>query len=321
MEHKLCLNPNSFPADSHELAYQLFNDSWQGALALNQNKDRYILYLDTTEGYELQNFPLAPDFTYSDFMAQLLVESEIDLYYFLIELEDKSPAMDHFEYEMLEEIDAHRFYTPGFPIPEQQTTLSLAHFLDATLLSISTTLQWEVHELEIVRYTEDYQYNDENLTLRHIANQTHGELLFEQHYQTKKPADYTVDEIWEEKDDLYPYLRFLGRIKDDLVKLKKAGLPYRRALGQLDALNNDIERWVIAGVDQGEPEYSVDSARGEHDNRRELTTWRDESDELEYYFDKHLYIDKFGFVGRLHFRICPHEQRAIIAYAGRKLGS
>lgn len=183
MEYCFCLNPNSFPANSPTQAYQLFNDALQGVLELNQGSDRYTLYLDTLENCNLHSFSLAESFKYSDFMEQLMNEGERDLYSFLTELEDKSPALDYIEEEVLADISSYSFYIPETPILEQADTLALAYFLDAILLSINTADCWADHQVAISRIAEDGRYIDEKLTLHHISTHFHGRQLFEKFSQ------------------------------------------------------------------------------------------------------------------------------------------
>ena len=179
----MCLNPNSFPADSAEQAYQLFEDSWQGVLALYQSGDRYLLYLDTLSNHNLYDFCLAESFTYDDFLNLLMARGERELYRFLTQLEDKSPALDHLDSETLDDITSYSFYMPNHPIPRHADTFSLAYFLDAILLSINTSPQWANHQVTIARVADDGRYIDEKLALHHIATQTHGQQLFQQFSQ------------------------------------------------------------------------------------------------------------------------------------------
>jgi hypothetical protein len=179
----LCLNPNSFPAASDEQAYQLFEDSWQGVLALYQSGDRYLLYLDTLSNDNLYDFCLAESFTYDDFLNRLMMRGERDLYSFLTQLEDKSPALDHLDAETLDDIASYSFYMPDHPVPKHADTFSLAYFLDAILLSINTTPQWANHQVTIARVADDGRYIDEKLALHHIATRTHGQQLFQQFSQ------------------------------------------------------------------------------------------------------------------------------------------
>jgi hypothetical protein len=179
----LCLNPNSFPAASAEQAYQLFEDSWQGVLALYQSGDRYLLYLDTLSNDNLYDFCLAESFTYDDFLNRLMMRGERDLYSFLTQLEDKSPALDHLDAETLDDIASYSFYMPDHPVPKHADTFSLAYFLDAILLSINTTPQWANHQVTIARVADDGRYIDEKLALHHIATRTHGQQLFQQFSQ------------------------------------------------------------------------------------------------------------------------------------------
>ena len=177
MEHLVCLNTNSFPASSAEQASILFEDSLQGLLALNTDNDRFTLYLDSIrQGETLADFSLADGFTYTNFTDQLHQNQEMDLYLFLLELEDKRPALDHIDNELMDEMTDYDFFMPGYPAPNYPDVLSLAHSLPATLLSINTSKQWESEKLSIAR-TDDGKYIDEVLTLYNIASYEHGRSL------------------------------------------------------------------------------------------------------------------------------------------------
>ncbi len=177
MDHQICLNTNSFPALSAEQAYILFNDALQGMLQLNDGGDRFTLYLDSEE--LLNEFKLAENYTYVDFTTQLHDASEIDLYLFLLELVDKSPALDFIDDEVINEMAEYSFYMPRFPSSDNGEVFSLAYFLSATLLSIKSSKQWSSKQLNIARISDDGRYIDETLSLNNIACEDHGRSHFE----------------------------------------------------------------------------------------------------------------------------------------------
>ncbi len=59
MDHTVCLNSNSFPADNSSRASNLFNDALQGLLQINTGSDRYILYYDSAAQEPLDRLKLA----------------------------------------------------------------------------------------------------------------------------------------------------------------------------------------------------------------------------------------------------------------------
>ena len=180
MEHLVCLNTNSFPAASAQQASVLFEDSLQGLLELNTGGDRFTLYFDHhQQEVTLLDFHLAEGFTYDDFTKQLEQDQEIDLLTFLLDLEDKSPALEYIGEELLDDVLNYNFYMPGYPVVKYPDVLSLAYFLNATLLSINTAEQWNNDKFAIARIGDDGQFIDEKVTLNNISCFDHGQVLFE----------------------------------------------------------------------------------------------------------------------------------------------
>lgn len=179
MDHTLCLNTNSFPAESEEQAILLFDDALQGVLELNGDSDRYTLYLDSHQSSGLDDFCLANEFTYRDYMDSLLNNQEMDLYLFLVELEDKSPALDYLEDEVIDEICNSSFYMPDQPVLLYPDVLSLAYAIDATLVSLNTSERWSSGDIAIAKSDDAGRYINEKLSLNNISTVEHGKQLFE----------------------------------------------------------------------------------------------------------------------------------------------
>jgi len=179
MDHIVCLTSNSFPAPDSSTAYDLFSDSLQGVLALNTGTDRYAIYHDTASSEPLETFELSEAFTYLDFKRQLLEDGEQDVFLFLEEIEDKSPAMDYLPDEVVEDLTNYSFYLPNYGIANNSEVFGIAWFMHAILLSIDTDEQWSSHEIQIAR-TGDGQYINEKLIIKNIAKYEHGQLLFDE---------------------------------------------------------------------------------------------------------------------------------------------
>lgn len=180
MDHIVCLNSNSFPAPDSSKAYDLFNDSLQGLLALNTGTDRYILYHDSASSELLETFELSQSFTYLDFKTRLLEDGEQDLFMFLDEIEDKSPAIDCLPDDVVEELTNYSFYMPNYGIANNPEVFGIAWFMHAILLSIDIDEQWSSHNIFIAR-TGDGQYINEKLIIKNIARYEHGQLLYDEY--------------------------------------------------------------------------------------------------------------------------------------------
>ena len=178
MDHVVCLNTNSFPANSAKDAYQLLNDSLQGLLALNSGSDRYLLYYDDHTQQALDEFMLSQGYSYFDFKEALKTQHEHDMFLFLAELDDKSPAMDNIDDETIENIANYSFYIPGHCMENNGDIFGISWFLQAIMLSIPTDKRWDQHNIAIARTADDGRYIHEKLSLKNIARRNHGQILF-----------------------------------------------------------------------------------------------------------------------------------------------
>jgi hypothetical protein len=234
MDHDICINSNSFPAKSMDEACCLFKESLQGLLELNEGADRYVLYHDSTDDGPLEALLLAEDYSYADFKQALLVD-DIELYSFLDELDDKSPALDFLPDETINDISQYHFYMPGYPDSKFPDVFGLAWFQPAILLSLPTSGQWDTPELIIAR-TGEGEYIDETLTLKNIARYEHGQQLFDEYHQvdisTVCPNCYLSDEFiqwYEQQTDENKY-RVVGKLRLASAKAFDGGEPLFKTL-------------------------------------------------------------------------------------------
>ena len=195
--------------------------------------------------------------------------------------------------------------------------------LGTAVISFVGAPEWSDPFITVSRYEEDDsgEIQDSEIQIYNFSETEH--IAFHEEWLQNNVNDiagYSVDEFWDNKENIFPNLRFLDRVKDDLLALEDQKVAYRHAVARLIGINKDITSWIAKGVEQGEPEFSNKTARGEHDQRRDNAMWLD-LDNVNHYFGKHQYFDPKRFVGRLHFRISQQEQKAIVAYIGRKLGT
>ncbi|MDD2133473.1 type II toxin-antitoxin system RelE/ParE family toxin [Pseudomonas kurunegalensis] len=177
MEHLVCLNTNSFPANTPAEGYTLFEEALQGLLQLNGGADRFTLYIDSN----IENFAdflIAESFTYQDFLTKLHEENEQDMLLFLTEIDDKTPALDHLEEDVFNQLTEYTFYIPGHATAQFPDILSLAFFTNATMLSINTGEPWERSKIPVAR-TSDGSFTVETLSVKNISSEQHGIELFE----------------------------------------------------------------------------------------------------------------------------------------------
>ena len=242
MDHIVCLNSNSFPAANSDKAYGLFNDSLQGLLALNTGADRYMIYHDSSASEPLAEFQLSQAFTYSDFKEKLRDKGEDDLFLFLEEFEDKSPAIDFLSDDIVDDLGCYSFYMPQYAAVKYPDVFGIAWFVPAILLSIYTDEQWNSHKISIARASDDGQYIDEELTIKNIARYEHGQSLHHEFHQIDiknvcKASMLTNDFVsWYEEQTKDNKVRIQDKLKLACERQFNGGTPLFDNLKNADGL-------------------------------------------------------------------------------------
>lgn len=176
MEHFICINTNSFPAGTRDDAKKMFTDAIEGMLELNEGEDRFTFYLDTSDNINLAEFELAAGYTFEEYTKDL-ASSNLDLYAFLLEIEDKSPAIENVSDDIFESISNYSFYVKGSAVDKFCDVFSFAWFMSSTLLSLNTDEKWSSESINICR-TENGEYLLEDLFLNNISTFEHGKIIY-----------------------------------------------------------------------------------------------------------------------------------------------
>ncbi len=191
MEHAICLNSLSMPAKDREEAYNLLLDACFGILELNRGNDRFSLYYDDSRNRRIYEAPLSKNYTYENFLDELPQKNEHDIHAFLLETEDKSPAIEYLSYEQLDELG---FYIPNTGSNEYMDTLGVAWLNNATLISLLTDNIWDSYKIEIARLSDD-GCGENRYFLDNIAKYEHGREL---RAKIERLSERTLDEICPE---------------------------------------------------------------------------------------------------------------------------
>ncbi|MEG6551626.1 type II toxin-antitoxin system RelE/ParE family toxin [Desulfocurvibacter africanus] len=222
MDHNICLNAHCFPATDKSTAYDILLNAFFGLLELNQGDDRFFLYYDDQASNFIDDCQLAPEYTYADFLKDLLNSDHVDVCQFIVEIADKSPALDFLfreNEELFNTISNYTFYLPDSGLTSPMDTLSLAWFLDATLLSIPTCSHWDKAYLHVKKYPPDRYHNDV-LPLRNISRFEHGRLLREYYASLNTPALEELCPICIFTDDFIHWLGNLDSINQYRIRDK-----------------------------------------------------------------------------------------------------
>ncbi|MEO3778169.1 hypothetical protein ABGB16_15245 [Micromonospora sp. B11E3] len=123
---------------------------------------------------------------------------------------------------------------------------------------------------------------------------------------------HTGAELWAAREDIFPHLRFLPRVADDLLGLVPAWLrPVKDRLAELELATAE---WAPSS--EASPRWRS-RVTPESETRKALCHFPD-TDGATRLFDLHARFTPGA--GRLHFRLDGARQQLVIAYIGAKLG-
>jgi len=230
---------------------------------------------------------------------------------FLRDLAQRSPLTSGFE-AMLADVASHQVLTPT---GKDSAALVCAWLMQTGTLSLSGHPDWQGPWIDCQCTT----LNDDSTTSRsnqQFRNASHPDHVAE-HADWLKALDYDAlpkaATLWAERDDRFPGIRFLPRVRKDLNNLACSGAPYKQAIDTLSSLSSDVQKWEKGK----ELLYSSKISDCEHFNRRQYCLVTDEDDK-KYYFDAHAYFTG-GVAGRIYFRLDADKRELVVAFVGLKL--
>ncbi len=173
MEHAVCLNTLSMPADDKESAYNMMLEACYGMLKLNTGSDRFALYFDDQKKgiYECM---LADGYTYREFVNELEADHQYrDLVEVLDQALDRSPALDFLSDKDIEDLGDYAFYLPNAGYNKNMDILGIAWMVEGVLLSFSTHERWGITKVTIARWDSEAN-REERYPVRNISRESHG---------------------------------------------------------------------------------------------------------------------------------------------------
>jgi len=174
MDFSLFFNHLSLPSQTEDEAYALLFDAFQGILHLNQGDDRFFLYFD---GNSFDSCELAENFTYRDFKTRLEHEQEIDLLYFIQEIEDKSPFIEHISDERLDELTELTPYFKNRPY-DNMDIFGIALLESGIMLSLATENFWQDYTLSFFN-SRAGEHEHARCKIYNISKKSHANFILE----------------------------------------------------------------------------------------------------------------------------------------------
>ncbi|MEO5351915.1 MAG: type II toxin-antitoxin system RelE/ParE family toxin [Magnetococcus sp. XQGC-1] len=176
MDHNFFLNHHSLPAADRETAYKMLSGACYGMLDFRGHEDdRIFLYYDAPKDLVIRECVLAEGYTYQNFLDALISDKLHDLCLFLLECEDKSPALGQEELIVDQEWMDWNCYLPDVPYDGNMDTLCMAFWLEpkAILLSLPTANVWSASSVDVLM-TRGNPQREERFSLRNISHEEHG---------------------------------------------------------------------------------------------------------------------------------------------------
>lgn len=201
---------------------------------------------------------------------------------------------------------------------EEVIGLGLASWHDSLAVSVNRD-PWRTPELPLRRFMvrEGPQgqiiERHDNVTCRHATIEQHVECHATWIEAEQIDLPRTPDELWQYADRWYPNIAFHPRVRAQIGNLGAANPAFTQVVEKLAGLQHSLAFWNGDGV----PDWGV-HVTGEH-QRREALCWFEDLDGQQRLFEQHARFTPGA--GRIHFRLDGPDQRIIVAYIGRKLGT
>lgn len=256
-------------------------------------------------------YQIADDWTLQAVLGGNAFKEEWD---FVRALSDRSPFSVGLKEGMAQEIDDMEFRTRPGQIPS--SALAWATLLDSATVSFNAHPDWSQGWVETAYRTLDDEGNlvegEGHIKNASLAAHADEHLNWLKHLGLA--AAPNAAQIWREREDRFPGLRFLPRTEKDLTALDGSGIPFLQAIASLEALAKDAANWKN---DSSWPDFSTKTT-GESEQRQKLCWVHDDATGKEELFDWHTRFTG-GLAGRVHFRVDAVSRLIVIAYVGGKL--
>lgn len=189
MEHLLCFNHVNLPVDVRNNAFALLEESLQAALRLNSGEDRYAIYYDVEDQNQIL---LSEGYLYSDFKRELSGR-DVDLFSFILEIEDKVPFLEKLPEEDVEELSGVTGYVPGKGYATNYDIFTYAWLKSGFLLSLGSDDFWRRNTIDLSISFDNFQ-NESQVSIRNLSR-------FEN-------ADFHIGQAREKIEEVFPGLHF-----------------------------------------------------------------------------------------------------------------
>jgi hypothetical protein len=265
--------------------------------------------LNTAQSIAL--YQIADDWTLQSILGGPLYKDE---WTFIRMLADRSPFSYELEEGFLQEVSEMEFRTrPGKVL---SSALAWATLLDSAVVSFDAQPDWSKAwtDTAFSILEDDGSLSELEGKVRNTSQAAHAD----EHVEWLKRLGLSdispASQVWVERAERFPGLRFLQRTEKDLATLEGSGAPFLQALSALEALSNDVANWK---PEAPWPDFST-KASPESETRQKLCWVNDEATGKDELCEWHTRFTG-GLAGRVHFRVDGASHVIVVAYIGAKL--
>lgn len=254
---------------------------------------------------------IADDWTLQSILGGVVYKEEWE---FIRSLNDRSPFSAGLKDSLLQEVGGMEFRTrPGQVV---SSALAWATLLDSATVGFSAHPDWSRAWVETAYclMADDGSICEAEGRVRNASRAVHADEHGAWLRSLGLSKGASAAQVWVERADRFPGLRFLPRTEGDLVMLEGSGAPFFQAMSALDTLAKDASSWK---PESSWPEFST-KASPEFEHRQKLCWATDDVTGKKELFDWHTRFTG-GLAGRVHFRVDSERRSIVIAYIGGKL--
>lgn len=288
------------------LAEQLVMTLLNTLISLRKVNKRFAL----NTAVPIAQYEVAEGWTLQKLLGGALHRDQWD---FIRQLNNRSPIAAEMEDYLLQEVNGMEFRTQAGQV--KSAALAWAALLESATVSCDAQPDWKQPwiNIEFTKLQDDGNLTDSVGQVRNVSQADHVVVHVDWLKLLGLSDGPSAIQVWQERADRYPGLRFLGRVERDLVTLEGTGAPFRQALSALEALAQAAGNWT---AESAWPEFS--NADPESATRRQFCWADDDVSGKRECFDWHTRFTG-SFHGRVHFRVDEAARKIVVAYIGLKL--
>jgi hypothetical protein len=233
---------------------------------------------------------------------------------FIRGLSDRSPFASGLEDGFGLEIEGLELRTRSGQVAS--SALAWAMLLDSATVSFDGHHDWSQAwvETSYSSLEDDGSISTAEGQVRNASQAAHADVHYDWLNLLGFSETPTATQVWNERADRFPGLRFLLRTEKDLYTLEGSGTPFLRAISSLETLAKDVANWKS---ESGWPDFST-KATPESTTRQNLCLVTDDVTGNKELFHWHTRFTG-GLAGRVHFKVNTTERIIVVGYIGGKL--